>query len=135
MFFNEKSLLASTPVRNLIDGGDVHHIFPKNYLKRAGKIRSVYNQVANYTYLETPINIAIGDDPPCVYLGKAFQQCETKKPQIGLITDIESLKSSLKTNCIPEDIGTMDADVFETRFLPARRRLMAAKIRRYYAAL
>lgn len=135
VFFNEKSLLASTPVRNLIDGGDVHHIFPKNYLKRAGKIRSVYNQVANYTYLETPINIAIGDDPPCVYLGKAFQQCETKKPQIGLITDIESLKSSLKTNCIPEDIGTMDADVFETRFLPARRRLMAAKIRRYYAAL
>lgn len=135
VFFNDKSLFSSTPVRNLIAGGDIHHIFPKNYLKKSGKGRSQYNQIANCTYLETPVNIAISDDSPDVYFKKAFAQCETKNPKVGLITDIEALRASLSVNCIPTDITTMSVDDFETRFLPARRQMMAAKIKQYYEAL
>lgn len=135
VFFNDKSLLSSTPVRNLIAGGDIHHIFPKNYLKKSGMGRSQYNQIANCTYLETPVNIAISDDSPNVYFKKAFEQCETKEPKVGLITDIEALRASLSANCIPADIATMSVDDFETRFLPARRQMMATKIRQYYEAL
>ena len=135
VFFNEKSLLSTTPVRGLISGGDIHHIFPKNFLKKAKKGRSQYNQVANYAYLDTPVNIAISDNAPCDYFSRAFKQCETKKADVGLIVDKNQLKESLVTNCIPENIVMMSADDYETKFLPERRKLMAAKIRKYYEAL
>ena len=135
VFFNEKSLLSSTPIRGLISGGDIHHIFPKNYLKKAKKGRSQYNQVANYAYLDTPVNIAISDNAPCDYFGRAFKQCETKSPDIGLIIDENQLKESLITNCIPESVVAMTAEDYETKFLPERRKMMAAKIRKYYEAL
>jgi hypothetical protein len=44
--------------------GDVHHIFPKNYLKKAGLTRDKYTQVANYVYTQLEINIRIGDKLP-----------------------------------------------------------------------
>ena len=77
VFFNDKSLLSSTPVSQLIDNGDIHHIFPKEYLKKAGVPKSLYNQVANYTYLETPVNISIGKSAPREYFGRAACQCQT----------------------------------------------------------
>ncbi|ASD06968.1 hypothetical protein CD797_32410 [Pseudomonas aeruginosa] len=40
--------------------GDIHHIFPKNFLKQRG-LRSKYNQVANYVYVQQEVNIKIGD--------------------------------------------------------------------------
>lgn len=41
--------------------GDVHHVFPREYLKQKGITdRAKYNQVANYVYLDTQINISIG---------------------------------------------------------------------------
>ena len=135
VFFNEKSLLSSVPVRSLVSGGDIHHIFPKNYLKKARKSRSLYNQVANYAYLDTPVNIAISDSAPCDYFGRAFRQCETKTPDIGLIVDENLLRESLAMNCIPEGIENMSAEDYEEKFLPARRRLMAAKIKKYYESL
>lgn len=40
----------------LVISGDVHHIFPKAYLKKNGiDNRGRYNQVANYTYLDTQV--------------------------------------------------------------------------------
>ena len=32
--------------------GDIHHIFPRQYLKENGFSRSQYNQVANYVYVQ-----------------------------------------------------------------------------------
>lgn len=54
-------------ISNLITTmGDVHHIFPKQYLINNGiKDKSKYNQVANFTYLDTPTNIAVSDAEPC----------------------------------------------------------------------
>ena len=135
VFFNDKSLLSSTPVTYLIDNGDIHHIFPKDFLKRGGFTKSQYNQVANYTYLETPVNISIGNSAPNEYFAKAFKQCEGGGASVGTILETSQLLENLKMNCVPENIVNMSISDYETVFLPARRKLMAAKIRKYYESL
>ncbi len=135
VFFNDKSLLSSTPVAHLIDNGDVHHIFPKEYLKKAGISRSLYNQVANYTYLETPVNISIGKAAPGDYFGRAVRQCQEGRIEVGTICDGAELAANLQTNCIPADVVNWSVDDYESKFLPARRKMMAEKIRKYYEAL
>ncbi len=135
VFFNDKSLLSSTPVAHLIDNGDVHHIFPKEYLKKAGVSKSLYNQVANYAYLETPVNISIGKSAPSDYFGRAIRQCQDGRIEVGTICDAAELAENLKTNCIPADIVNWAIEDYESKFLPARRKMMAEKIRKYYEAL
>ena len=39
--------------------GDVHHVFPKEYLKQGGLGKGQYNQVANYAYVQSEINIRL----------------------------------------------------------------------------
>lgn len=52
--------------------GDIHHIFPKAYLrKEIDAPQRLYNQIANYTYLEKRINIAIGEKSPGEYFSQA----------------------------------------------------------------
>ena len=135
VFFRDQSLFSVTAVANLIDNGDVHHIFPKEFLKSNGLKFTQYNQVANFTYLETPINIAIGKKSPSEYFGSVFRQCETKVPTIGSMIDIETVRQTMAMNCIPEDVAMMGIEDYEERFLPKRRELMAEKIRKYYEAL
>ena len=135
VFFNDKSLLSSTPVAYLVDNGDIHHIFPKDFLKKGGFSKTQYNQVANYTYLETPVNISIGNSAPNEYFAKAFEQCQSGCPAVGTILDKATLLDNLKMNCVPEDIVNMSISDYETVFLPTRRKLMAAKIRKYYESL
>ena len=54
-FQNRKGFLSTAiTVKNMIEQkGDVHHIFPREYLKSKGMSRSEYNQVANYIYTQT----------------------------------------------------------------------------------
>ena len=76
---DDKGLFSATStVRDLFGASDVHHIFPKSYLQKAGGLnnRSIYNQVANYAYLDTPINILIGDKAPNIYFTEAFESAE-----------------------------------------------------------
>lgn len=113
--------------------GDVHHIFPKKYLiKNDIKEKSKYNQIANYTYLDTQVNKAIGDDSPNIYFTKIFNQCETGNAVYGNITDKSVLLKNLQQNCIPECISQMEHTDYE-QFLSERRKLMAQKIRTYYS--
>jgi hypothetical protein len=135
VYFNDRSLLSDTPVSGLISSGDVHHVFPKEFLKQNGKLRTQYNQVANLAYLETPINIAIGKQSPSEYFSAAFNQCETGTVSVGTIKDKASLLANLETNCIPPDVATMGIEDYESRFLPERRKLMAQKIKKYYESL
>lgn len=115
--------------------GDIHHIFPKAYLKKNGIVeKSKYNQIANYTYLDTQTNISVGDKAPCDYFKRVREQCKTKQLILGNICDETALCENLKTNCIPESIEDMDASVYD-EFLQKRRALMAQKIREYYASL
>ena len=135
VFFNDKSLLSSTPVAYLVDNGDIHHIFPKDFLKKGGFSKTQYNQVANYTYLETPVNISIGNSAPNEYFARAFEQCRTGVQLAGTILDADELADNLKMNCIPDGVVKMSIDDYETVFLPVRRKLMAEKIRKYYESL
>ena len=129
-------LMNGTKVRDLITTmGDIHHIFPKSYLQQNGlNDKSIYNQIANYTYLDTTTNISIADKSPSVYIAEAIEQCNSKKLKYGNITDLNLFQENLKANCIPDDIINMEFDNFD-EFLLKRRKLMASKIRDYYYSL
>lgn len=115
--------------------GDIHHIFPKAYLrKEIDAPQRLYNQIANYTYLEKRINIAIGEKSPGEYFSQARAAIIERKSYFGDISDEETLALSLKANCIPEGVFHMTAKDYET-FLAERRALMAQKIRRYFEGL
>lgn len=133
----QQSLFSSrTKVSDLISVmGDVHHIFPKEYLKQNGfDDKSKYNQVANYTYLDTGVNISIGKQAPCEYFTKALEQCKNGQCCVGTILSEEELKNNLKTNCIPERVLTMQASDYD-EFLLERRKMMAEKIKKYYYSI
>lgn len=129
-------LMNGTKIADLATiSGDVHHIFPRAYLKSNGIDNKLkYNQVANYIYLDTQVNKAISDDAPYVYFSKAKKQCETKDIVLGNISDKELLESNLKENCIPANIDTMDALSYDS-FLLERRKMMASLIEKYYKGL
>ncbi len=126
-------LMNGTKVADLVNiAGDVHHIFPRAYLKKNGvDNKTKYNQVANYIYLDTQVNKVISDDAPSVYFEKAKQQCTTKVVELGNISDADLLASNLAENCIPSDITDMDVSMYD-EFLVVRRKLMAALIEKYY---
>ena len=81
IFFNDISFLSNNvPVRELIAlGGDVHHIFPKQYLIDNHYDKSRYNQEANFVYLDRPVNISIGKKAPYVYLQEAEARCQKRQ--------------------------------------------------------
>lgn len=129
-------LMNGTKIADLITiSGDVHHIFPKSYLKNNGiTSQTKYNQVANYTYLDTQVNKAISDDAPEVYFAKVKQQCKDKQIVLGNVSDEEVLHSNLAENCIPNNIDKMDVSTYDD-FLIERRKMMAALIEKYYKRL
>ena len=136
VFFNDISLLSSNiTVRELINlGGDVHHVFPKQYLINNHYAKNQYNQDANYAYLDRPVNESIGKKSPKEYFNIVLKQCETKVCECGSIIDKEQLLKNLECNCIPADVFTMGHEEY-TQFLEDRRVLMANKIRMYYENL
>ena len=128
---------ANSTVRDLFGASDVHHIFPKNYLKQTEvlNVRSIYNQVANYTYLDTPVNVKIGDKAPNVYFKEAFDSATETGNVFGTPMTLDELKKNMAMNCIPLDIVNWDYNQYINDFLPQRRKLMAAKIKAYYQGL
>ncbi|MBQ0011805.1 MAG: DUF262 domain-containing protein [Clostridiales bacterium] len=128
--------MKGTMISDLINiSGDVHHIFPKAYLKDNGITSKVkYNQVANYTYLDTQVNKKISDDPVDVYFAKIDNQCETKNLEIGNIADKDLLRVNFEENAIPENVFGMTFENFD-EFLAHRRKLMAKLIEKYYKNL
>ena len=115
--------------------GDVHHIFPKKYLMSNGwKDKAQYNQIANYTYLDTQVNKEISDDAPYDYFTKAFTACEKGESAYGNINNSDELEDNLKSNCIPFEVIEMGHKDY-LKFLEQRRILMAQKIRKYYEDL
>lgn len=115
--------------------GDIHHIFPKAYLrKEIDAPQRLHNQIANYTYLEKRINIAIGEKSPGEYFSQAHAAIIEGTSYFGDISDEETLISNLKANCIPEGVFHMTAKDYKT-FLAERRTLMAQKIRQYFESL
>jgi hypothetical protein len=118
----------------LLYKGDIHHLYPKSYLKSNNKSRGDYNQIANYVLMQQEINIAIGAKSPNIYFKELKGQCQGGKLKYGAINTLEELNLNLKTHCIPESIFDATIDGYD-QFLTERRNLMAAKMREYYNSL
>ena len=118
----------------LLNRSDVHHVFPRNHLKKQGLQRGKYNQIANFVIAQTEINISIGDRAPEVYFGELAEHCRRGKAKYGGINNEDDLRDNLNANCIPE--GVLDGNVPPyDLFLEQRRQLMAAKIKDWFATL
>lgn len=133
---NDKGFLSNdiTVANMIVHSGDIHHIFPKEYLKAKFSSRSDYNQMANFVYAQTEVNIRIGKKSPKEYLFKVIEQCNGGERKYGGITDLDEFNKNLKDHCIPKDVVNMSIDDYP-RFLEERRKLMAQKIRAYYKSL
>jgi hypothetical protein len=51
----------------LLNRSDIHHVYPRQYLKDLKLPASTYNQIANYVVAQSEINIAIGATAPEIY--------------------------------------------------------------------
>lgn len=129
-------LSTDITVKDLIEQrGDVHHIFPRQYLKDNGFSRGQYNQVANYVYVQSEINIKIGKKAPADYLGYVVnQQCNGGECKYGGITHFADLERNMKENCIPAGVINMTLNDYPN-FLAERRSLIAKRLKEYYFAL
>lgn len=114
--------------------GDIHHLFPKDYLKKNGLARGQYNQIANYVYMQSEINIKVGNHAPVDYFKGIINQIETNNKLISGVSSLEELNENLLANCVPLEIVQMNIDDYSD-FLAKRRLLMAKKIKDYYFSL
>jgi hypothetical protein len=93
---------------------EIHHIFPKSMLYRAGYSRPEVNSIANFTFLSLETNREISDTPPAEYLPKLI----ARQP------------GAIESHWMP-----LDPDLWmPTRypdFLERRRSLLAAAINRF----
>jgi hypothetical protein len=118
----------------ILNRADVHHLFPKKYLKDQGFSRSRYNQIANFVLTQTEINIAIGDTAPAKYFSQLQKQCETEESRYGGIVKKKEMLDNFEAHCVPEGVYNGLADEYE-QFLSERRKLMAKKLKQYYFSL
>jgi hypothetical protein len=133
---NDKGFLSKEiTVSDLITyRGDIHHIFPRDFLKKNGMERGKYNQIANYVYMQQEVNIAVGNKAPDAYFSEVLEQCHGGVLKYGGISSLDELHQNLQANCVPESIFTMTLDHYD-EFLKERRKLMAEKMREYYFSL
>jgi len=133
---NDKGFLSKDVlVGDLISlRGDIHHLFPKDYLNRNGLDRSKYNQIANYVYMQSEINIKVGNKPPKDYFEVIVNQMQNNNKQLSGLTTQQELLDNLQMNAVPADIMQMSIDDYND-FLTLRRKLMATKIKEYYKTL
>lgn len=131
----EKGFLSSDILaRDLIEiRGDVHHLYPKKYLKDQNLGRGLYNQIANFAITQSEINIAIGAKAPAEYFRHLAEQTSGGERRYGNITDQVALRANLVSQAIPVEI--LDGELPYQDFLELRRKLMAKKIKSYYNKL
>jgi hypothetical protein len=129
--FLSQNITARDLVLNRLD---VHHIYPKNYLKTEKKLsKGKYNQIANFVLTQSEINIAIGDKSPEVYFNELKNQCNGGELKYGGIRQIDEMFENLKRNAIPDIM--LDTIPTYDEFLSLRRFLMAGSIREYFEKL
>ncbi|MFN4027240.1 MAG: DUF262 domain-containing protein [Flavobacterium sp.] len=114
--------------------GDIHHLFPRDFLKKNGLERGKYNQIANYVFMQSEINIKVGNKPPKDYFELIVSQMEKDNRLVSGLSTHQELLDNLKANCVPQEIMTMGIEDYN-EFLGLRRKLMARKIKEYYFSL
>ena len=118
----------------LMNRSDVHHVYPKNFLKKQGLAKGLYNQIANFVLAQSEINIAIDDKPPAQYFRELAEQCAGGLKKYGGITEITQLRENLRMSCLPDSLIDGKIPIYD-EFLAERRSLMAQKIKTWFEAL
>jgi hypothetical protein len=118
----------------LLNHSDVHHVYPKNHLKKQGLAKGRYNQIANFVLAQSEINIAIGDKPPEVYFKELADQCNGGKKKYGGITNATEMRANFRMSCLPEALLDGEIPAYDD-FLEQRRKLMAQKIKTFFEGL
>ncbi|PIS29869.1 MAG: hypothetical protein COT43_02885, partial [Candidatus Marinimicrobia bacterium CG08_land_8_20_14_0_20_45_22] len=91
-------------------------------------------QIANYVFMQSEINIKVGNKPPKEYFDLIkSQMIENNRLVSGLSTEQELL-DNLKMNCIPVELMEMTISDYQD-FLSLRRKLMATKMKEHYFGL
>lgn len=101
--------------------GNIHHIFPRAYLRANHFSKAEINQIANYVWLTRPRNMDVGDQAPKDYLHDE-------------LTSQFFNKQNNAENAITADLQDYDFHDYY-HFLKQRRQLMADKIHHYYDQL
>lgn len=128
-------LSRDATVQDLVElRSNVHHIFPRKFLKDQGLSRGRYNQIANFAVTQDTVNLQIGDRAPATYFQALSKQCEGGKLRYGAIDDWDALKENLAEHCIPLEIFDGLAENYDA-FLEVRRKLMAGRIKKYFGKL
>jgi len=129
IYFDQKVLFSEIKLRDYFSPIlkqkkktiDLHHIFPKNYLKTELNLpQKKYNQVANFIYLEYQDNIQISDQKPSQYWPQWLKKWKKSNEE-----DIFSLYD------LPRNFYQMN--YFD--FLSQRRKLMSKRIKDYFEKL
>lgn len=122
-------------VANMIERrGDIHHVYPKKYLERCGLKRNMYNQIANYVYCETPINIKIKDAAPVEYFTELRSKLGTEEVRLSGIKKWSDIKKNLSDLSLPVLVLKGNIDNYE-EFLVKRRKLISSTIKSYWENL
>lgn len=87
---------------------DVHHIFPKDLLYKAGKSKAIVNALANYAFLTKDTNLEISNKNPQDYLPEYVAKCP----------------GAVESHWIPMNSELWCIDQYE-KFLEERRILLA----------
>lgn len=118
----------------LLNRADIHHVYPKQFLKEKGLSKGIYNQISNYVVAQSEINISIGAKAPSLYFKEILNQCETGVKKYGGITDKQELLKNFEMNCIPSSVLNEVTPEFDD-FLAERRKLMSLKIKSWFEIL
>ncbi len=97
---------------------NVHHVFPKSVLYKAGYSRPEVNAIANFCFQTQETNLALGNRPPEDY----FPEVETNHP------------AALESQWIPVDRELWPVENYRG-FLAARRALLARAANRFLDSL
>ena len=118
----------------MMNHSDVHHVYPRNHLKKQGLAKGRYNQIANFVLAQSEINIAIGDKAPEIYFAELAKQCAGGPKKYGGITKRTELCTNLRMSCLPESMIDGEIPAYD-EFLEQRRKLMALKIKTWFETL
>ncbi len=97
---------------------ELHHIFPKALLYKAGRDRTQVNSLANFTFLTKQTNLRVSDKDPSAYLASYAE----KDPKL------------ISSHWIPEDPDLWKIERYED-FLDARRELLAEAANKFLETL
>lgn len=127
----KQSFLSKSNLARDLATGEIHHIFPKNYLVKNGYDKTKYNRIANFVHLKNDINVSVSDAAPNKYLSNILSGDNNHHSDIA---SEKELADNFNDNAIPQMLIEADADDYAD-FLRQRQRLMAQMLREYYESL